>query len=253
MRRDRDRGKMNKWFRLRNLIHGADVIVEVLDARDAHGTRLPIAEKWAGTKRLMILANKADLLAKGEKVVLPPKSILASAKSSSNEQRLALIAAIVARSENRPVKALFIGYPNVGKSSLINMLAMRKAARVSHIAGTTTNIQWVRVSEELLASDYRGLFPEAETHESLVRKSAINVQGEEELHAYKFAQRVLERPKLRAWLEKRYDLNLDDAKNAEDVLKAIAERRKFYLKGGELNIPDAARSLLRAMAQAPEI
>ncbi|MDD5171630.1 MAG: hypothetical protein PHF60_01185, partial [Candidatus ainarchaeum sp.] len=106
---------------------------------------------------------------------------------------------------------------------------------------------------ELIVSDYRGLFPARDTEEALVRKGAINVQGEEEIHAHRFAERVLGNDILRRWLEKRYDIDLEGAETSEDVLARIAERRKWYLKGGELNIAEAARSLLRAMKEAPEI
>lgn len=249
------RGSMNKWAALKNMIHGADVIVEVVDARDIAGTRLSVAEKWAGSKRLLVVANKKDLLPEG--VVVPElqnKGIALSAKTGGEQGRKLLMAAIRARTKAKPpVKAIFIGYPNVGKSSLINMLAERKATRVSAVAGTTKNIQWIRVSGDLIVSDYRGLFPARDSDESLVRKGAINVQGEEELHAYRFADRVLANKILRSWLEREFDISLTGAETSEDVLARIAERRKWYLKGGELNIAEAARSLLRAMKEAPEI
>ncbi len=250
-----DRGKMNKWAELRNMIHGADVIVEVVDARDIPGTRLSVAEKWAGSRRLLVVANKTDLLPQG--VVVPPlpnKGISISARTGGEEGRKLLLRAIRARTKAKPsVKAIFIGYPNVGKSSLINMLAERKVARVSAVAGTTKNIQWIRVGGDLIVSDYRGLFPARDSDEALVRKGAINVQGEEEHHAHRFAERVLANDTLRGWLEKRYDIDLGGAETSEDVLARIAERRKWYLKAGELNLAEAARSLIRAMKEAPEI
>lgn len=249
------RGKMNKWAALKNMIHGADVIVEVVDARDIAGTRLPIAEKWAGSKRLLMAVNKTDLLPEGAVVPgLPNKGIAISAKTGGEEGRKLLLRGIMARTTAKPpVKAIFIGYPNVGKSSLINMLAERKATRVSAVAGTTKNIQWIRVSGDLIVSDYRGIFPARDSEEALVRKGALNVQGEEEHHAYRFAERVLGNDTLRMWLEQRYDVELSGAKTSEDVLSRIAERRKWYLKGGELNLAEAARSLVRAMKEAPEI
>lgn len=247
--------RMNKWAALKNMIHGADVIVEVVDARDIAGTRLPVAEKWAGSKRLLMAANKTDLLPRGITVpALPNKGIALSAKEGGEGGRMLLLKAIMARTSAKPpVKALFIGYPNVGKSSLINLLAGRKVTKVSAVAGTTRNIQWVRVSGDLIVSDYRGLFPARDSEEELVRKGAINVQGDEELHAYKFVERALANGTLRGWLEQRFDVSLADAKTSEDVLAAIAERRKWYLKGGELNLAEAARSLVRAMKEAPHI
>ncbi len=248
-----ERGRMNKWSDLKKLIHSADVIVEVVDARDISGTRIPIAERWAGTRRFLMVVNKVDLLPEGVLPVIPPRAVSASAKTASEDERRKLISTIIAKTDVRPVKALFIGYPNIGKSSLINMLAGRKVARVSPVAGTTKNIQWIKINEALITTDYRGMFPERQAKESLVKKGAINVQGSEMKYAHSFAKEILANKVLCKWLEAKYNLDLKKAKSSDDVLIAIAARRKWYVKGGELNIEEAARSLVRAMKEAPEI
>jgi ribosome biogenesis GTPase A len=253
-KRHSDRGKMNKWSYLKDMIHGADVIVEVVDARDVEATRLPIAEKWAGSKRLMMIANKSDLLPEGAKEpVLQNKGIVISAKNNDERERRRIIHAIKERSGKRPIRALLIGYPNVGKSSIINMLAKRRAARVSPVAGTTKNIQWVKISPELTLSDYRGLFPSHEPKDELVRKGALNLPEDAERHAYKFAQRILDNHSLRKWIEERYDIDLRGISSPEEVLDLVAKRRGWLLKGGEPNIAEAARSLVRALKEAPVI
>jgi len=242
-----------RWTALKKLIKEADVVIEVVDARDIKGTRLPIAEKMAGSNRLVIVANKSDLLHKGEIKKLPKNALLISAKDRSDIERKKLIMAIMARANKKAVKALLVGYPNVGKSSLINMLARRKATKVSSIAGTTKNIQWVNVDDNLKVIDFRGLFPEKEGRETLVSKGAINVEGEEEKYAHAFAEKILKNAKLRKWLEKKFDINIASAKTSEEILEIIAKRRNWYIKGGELNITEAAKILVRAMKEAPEI
>lgn len=239
---------MKEWKRLRELIHEADVIVEIADARDVDGTRLPLAERWSGSKRLLVVVNKCDL-ADAE----PPKhGIKTSAKKADEKERRRIIRCILAKSSSRPVKALFIGYPNVGKSSVINMLAKRRAAKVSSVAGTTRNVQWIRINDALMVTDYRGVYPKAEKKEDLVRKGAVKIEHAEG-YAYKFAEKALKSEKLRKWLEKKFDIDFSDAEDAEQVLSMIAERRKLYIKGGELNLEEAARMLLRSMKDAPEI
>ncbi len=250
----RERGHMNKWSFLKDMIHGADVIIEIVDARDVQGTRLPIAEKWAGSKRLLMVANKIDLLKPGTMLPkLQNKGIYLSAKKFSEQDRWDFLNGIMARTSVRPVKAILVGYPNVGKSSLINMVVRRSVTRVSAVAGTTKNIQWVKVNDELMISDYRGLFPNKETPEMLVRKGAINVAGNEEKFAYQFLERVSKKPHLVEWLEEKYGIKLKDAKNPEEILEKIAKRRGWCLKGGEPNIEEAARSIVRTMKDAPEI
>jgi len=253
-----ERGSMNKWSLLKNLIGGVEVVIEVVDARDIPGTRLPLAEKWAGSRRLLLVANKTDLLPAGTALPhLENRGIYISCKAadetSRETARMDLFRSILVRTQVRPVKALLIGYPNVGKSSIINLLAHRKVARVSPVAGTTKDVQWVRIDDDLLVTDYRGIHPSAEKKEDLVRKGALNAQEDAERYAYAFAEKVLRVPALSRWLSLKYDIDLSSARNGEDVLTLIAQRRKWYLKGGEPNLAEAARSLLRAMWEAPEI
>jgi ribosome biogenesis GTPase A len=251
MKRSRVHGE---WAFLKDMIHGADVVVEVVDARDVHHTRLSVAERMTGSRRLLVVANKTDLLPEGSPLPkLPNKGFTISATMANENQRQALIRAILARTKRRPVHALLIGYPNVGKSTLINMLVHRSVARVSPVAGTTKNLQWINITPDLTLSDYRGLFPKKEAKAELVRKGAMDVRGDEEAHAHPFAERVLHSRVLRSWLEKRFDLDLKGAHSSEDVLAAVARRRKLFIKGGELNMEEAARVLVRAMKDSPEI
>jgi hypothetical protein len=250
----RSKGKAGEWAFLKDMIHGADVIIEVVDARDIAGTRLPVVERMAGSRRLLMVANKTDLLPQGAELPrLGNGGFTISATTASENQRRALIGAIKDRTRARPARALILGYPNVGKSTLINMLAQRNAARVSPVAGTTKDIQWVSITSDLTVSDYRGVYPRHEKREELVRKGAMDVRGDEETHAHTFAQRIIRSRVLRAWMEKEFDLTLTGARSSEDVLAALARRRKLYVKGGELNIDEAARVLVRAMKDAPEI
>jgi ribosome biogenesis GTPase A len=244
-------GGMNKWQELYDLIQRSNVIVEVVDARNVPGTRVLTAERWADAKTLILVANKTDLLHKDAAL---PRGILAiSARSQDPDERKKLLHAIMSKIAMRPVKALFIGYPNIGKSSLINMLAKRRAAKVSPIAGTTKSEQWIAINTELMVTDYRGVYPETEMKADLVRKGALNVQADAEIYAYGISERILRSPALREWCEKAYNISLAGVKSGEEVLAAIARRRGWFIKGGVLNIAEAARSLVRAMREAPEI
>jgi ribosome biogenesis GTPase A len=236
------------WRALRQLIKEANVVVEVVDARDVRNTRLMLAEAWA-EKKLIIIANKMDL---ADRVPEDARFVI-SAKENNDSERRKIISEIVSRTKKRPVKALFIGYPNIGKSSIINMLAKRKAAKVSPVAGTTKNVQWIRVTPELMVTDYRGVYPKGEEQETLMRKGAVNVEQDAELHAYAFAKRVLESKRLRSWVGKKLDMKLSEIADEDELFAAIAKRRKLFIRGGELNWEEAARILVRLMREAPEI
>lgn len=244
----------DRWSFLRDLIRNAHVVVEVVDARDVEKTRLRLVEKWASPRKLLLIANKTDLRGPTLSLpILPFQGLYFSVRLADSSDRRRLMAAIRAHTPVRPLRVLLVGYPNVGKSSLINLLAHRRAAKVSPLAGTTKNVQWVRIAPDMVASDYRGMFPKKESREELIRKGAIHIMGEEERYAYPIAERVLKIPALRKWLAQKYDVDLAAVTNSEQLLYVIAERRKFYLKGGQLNVNEAARSLLRMLREAPEI
>ncbi len=238
------------WKDLKGLIHKADVIVEVVDARDPVATRLPVAERMSGSKRLFIVMNKSDLT---ERKTSLKNGMMLSAKNATEKDRKMLIEKILERTEKRPARALFIGYPNVGKSSIINLLARKKAARVAPVAGTTKNVQWINISDELKVTDYRGVWPQAEKREDLARKGAIELQKDAEVYAHQFAERIMKSKRLQAWAEEKFDIEIKGDESAEELLLMVAKRRNLYVKGGGLNLEETARIVVRAMKEAPEI
>jgi ribosome biogenesis GTPase A len=207
----------------------------------------------AGSNRLIIVANKADLLSEGTKVKSHARLFSFSARSSDKKEKEALIDFILARTTKRPARALLLGYPNIGKSTLINSLSGRHAARVSPIAGTTKDVQWVNINKDLTITDYRGIFPPGEKRHDLIRKGAVNLHGDEDEHIYVIVKKILASPGLRKWIEKKYDFKIGEVNAPDRLLELLAERRKWYLKGGVLNIQEASRNLMRAMKEAPEI
>ncbi|MBI5223022.1 50S ribosome-binding GTPase [Candidatus Micrarchaeota archaeon] len=251
-------GKKKKanWFLLRDLIQQADVVLEIIDARDPVHTRLPLAEQWAGSNRLLIIANKVDLLTSQDNLPeLSHNGIYVSAKDRSEKTRKTIMAAIRKRARTLPARGVVVGYPNVGKSSIINLLAQKSAAKVSSVAGTTTHVQWIKVAGDILINDYPGVFPPSEKNSVLIRKGALNVSSDAIGPAYEFLQNVLKSPNLLGWLETYYDVELKslDLSDPEDILAIIAKRRGWLVKGGKPNLDDAAMSVLRAMREAPEL
>ncbi len=230
-----------KWKKeLKHLIYQSDVVVEVVDARDPEGTRIEYVEKLAGNK-LLIVANKSDLNRTSSYVNV----------SAKLRTRKTLLDAIYSKCNKPRIKVLFVGYPNVGKSSLINMLAGKKAAKVSPIAGTTKGPQWVRIDEHIMATDYRGVFP-PEDKLSLLLKSAINFEKDPEYYGYLVAKKVLSDDMLLKWVCDRLDLG-DFVGDEENFLVRIARRRNLFVKGGQENIAEAAKVLLRLLKESPKI
>jgi ribosome biogenesis GTPase A len=161
---------------LKEQLKKVDVVLEVRDARIPLASHHPQVKEWIGDKPRILVLNREDMIsetmkqewnnwfkthdenpfftnAKEGKGVKAVKKAAQSAKSTVNERR---------RQRGmlpRPVRAVVIGFPNVGKSALINRLLNRKIVASARKAGVTRQLQWVRISEELELLDAPGVIP----------------------------------------------------------------------------------------------
>ncbi len=156
---------MKKGFlkRVLRIIETADIVVEVVDARFVQETRNRRMEEHAMRKgkNLLIAINKSDLSTAQElekqKRELAFPSVFLSSKNRKGIGRLKQAIGKIAA--GKKARIAVIGYPNTGKSSVINFLSGRHAARVSSKAGFTRGEQFVRVSENILLIDSPGIIP----------------------------------------------------------------------------------------------
>jgi len=180
--------------------------------------------------------------------------LMRSKARNLERERKKLLRAILRHTEERPLRIVVVGYPNVGKSTIINLLAGRSAVRAGPVAGTTSNVQWIRVSPEILLIDSPGIFPKMEDKYSLVKKGAVNISSLEdpEMHAFTLADKCITDPVLRKWLSGYFDISISSEDTPESLLEKIAKRRNWLLKGRKLNTFEASMALLRAFAKAPK-
>lgn len=161
---------------LKESIKMVDVVIEVRDCRVPTATAHPEVREWIANKTRLLAMNRADLapecarsmwrqylLDQGEKVrfinakqgrgIKELKKLAMDAGSGVNEKRRAkgLLP--------RPVRCLVIGYPNVGKSAVINRLVGRNAAKSANKPGVTRNFQWIRISDSIELLDMPGIIP----------------------------------------------------------------------------------------------
>jgi ribosome biogenesis GTPase A len=162
--------------RLRESLRLVDVVVEVRDCRVPLATAHPEVKNWVGNRPRVLAMNRADLVpevaraawrehlvAQGE----TPRFI--NAKEGRGVRELKRLALDVGSAVNekrvrrgllpRPVRCVVIGYPNVGKSALINRLVGKRAAKSSNKPGVTRNFQWVRISDTIELLDMPGVIP----------------------------------------------------------------------------------------------
>lgn len=241
---------MSFWGRVKRVVEKSDVVLEILDARFPRETRhrqLEDLVKGEG-KKLLIVLNKADLISKEKAERLKAEfakefpTIFVSAKDRNGSGLLRTEIGKLTRGKKAVVGVC--GYPNTGKSSLINLLCGRRAAKTSPRAGFTRGEQIIKVSEKIYIFDTPGIFPYDERDEAkLVLLSAKNADQVEdaELCAMKIVELI--KAENARKLDEFYGVSTE-GRDAEETLKAIAIAKNRMLKGNRPDTETIARQLI---------
>ena len=261
-------GHMAKTRRLmKEKLKDVDVVIELLDARIPQSSRNPEIEKLTEGKPLVTLLNKAMLAdpvatdrwiahyrEKGQ-VCLAVDCVSGKGMDQLMPAIRKLLAEKIARYEQkgmsgRRLRAMVVGIPNVGKSSLINRLCGGKKAKVENRPGVTLAPQWVSTSLGLDLMDMPGVlwprFDDRKTGENLAITGAIKddvVQVETIAIALCARLRVMY-PELFAT---RYKFTWNDeitALSDYDLFEYIGRKRGFLISGGEIDTERCANMLL---------
>jgi len=250
--------------RVMKVLRKSDVLIEVLDARFPQETRNFRREKktgWLG-KGLVVVLNKKDIVSaeklKQTKKRLGKKGFLVvetSCKNREGKHKLkgaikTAAQALGKKAQNRiSAKGMIIGvfgYPNTGKSSLINYLAGRKKARTSSQAAFTRGEQFIRISEEAMLIDTPGVVSfRGKPWQDLVLLNAISPnQIKDRVSAAERILKFLLENKPRA-IETVYKFKLEGDEGTEQIIAKIAVARKRLVKGGEPDLETISRTILR--------
>ncbi len=261
-------GHMAKTRRLigENL-KNVDIVIELLDARIPSSSRNPEITRLTEGKPLITLLNKSMLAdpAETEKwvkhytgdghICIPFDCIGKKGVDRLIPAVRTVLADKIARYEQkgmhgRKLRAMVVGIPNVGKSSLINLLGGTKKAKVENRPGVTLTPQWVTTKEGLDLMDMPGVlwprFDDREIGENLAITGAIKDDVVEiETLAVALCHKL--RYRYPALLAERYKLNADavtgDLSDYE-LFEAIGKKRGFLISGGEINTERTANTLL---------
>ena len=228
---------------MNSVIEESDVILEVVDARAVNESRnAEIESKLARKgKKLIIVMNKSDLI-DGDinryKNIMPKNSVFVSARDRLGTSILKRKILEAVRGESARVGVL--GYPNTGKSSVINALAGRSKASTSSQSGFTKGLQYVRAGK-LKLIDTPGVIPFKEGDDfkqALIGAKDFNKIKEPDVVAMRFLE--VKKDEILSF----YGVE-DDGRDAEDLLEAIAIKKNLLIKGGQPDLANAARRIIK--------
>ncbi|KAL8824355.1 MAG: hypothetical protein Q9191_005113 [Dirinaria sp. TL-2023a] len=243
------------WNELYKVIDSSDVVIHVLDARDPIGTRCRSIEKYireeASHKHVVFVLNKCDLvptgvaaswvraLSKEYPTLAFHASITNSFGKGSLIQLLRQFSSL--HSNRKQISVGMIGYPNTGKSSIINTLRKKKVCSVEPIPGSTKVWQYITLMKRIYLIDCPGVVPPSneDTPQDILLRGVVRVEKLENPEQYIDA--VLERTKPQH-IERTYDIK--GASTSAEFLEMLARKGGRLLKGGEPDVSGVARMVL---------
>ena|SRR3989344_404371 len=231
---------MGFWPIVRKVVNESDVVLEIMDARMPKISRNEEVEKLVKfhKKILIKVYTKIDLVSKDYLDFLRGKekdSIFVSGVKNIGMKKLKEKILIFSKrlGISEPIVGI-VGYPNVGKSAIINALAKRARAKVSNRAGTTRGIQWVNAGS-LRILDSPGVVPWSDDEVILGIMGAKNPERlkDPEAVVIKIIKFFLDYGKKN--LEEFYKVDIEGKIDEYDILLEIGRARGFLLKGNRVD------------------
>ncbi len=239
-----------------------DLVIELLDARIPESSRNPDIDELARGKSRLVLLNKSDLAdpKKNEKWLgrFKDKGIIALLIDSKRRMGFAPINKAIEEAcreklerdrkkgiIGRPVRAMVVGIPNVGKSTFINSMTKRASTKTGNRPGVTKGKQWIKLNKNVELLDTPGiLWPRFDDEKTGLNLAFIGSVNDEILDGTELALNLID------VLKKSYPgaiasrFETDEAGEAAAILGMLADKRGCLKKGSEPDFDKAARILL---------
>ena len=229
-----------------------DIVYEVIDSRMPISSKIVDIDDLIKNKPRILIATKYDLCDKEETdkildnyrkngyTVIPVDLMSGKNVNMIITKSLELLKEMNEKRtqkglQKRNIRAILLGIPNVGKSTLINRLVGKKAANIGDRPGVTKNLSWIRINKDIDLLDSPGiLWPKLENQYQASILATLSSIKEEIINSQDLAIFILEiMNKLYPnRLLERYKLDNIDLDNIEEVLENIAKRRGALKKGG---------------------
>ncbi|KAL3443459.1 nucleolar GTPase [Aspergillus insuetus] len=243
------------WNELYKVIDSSDVVIHVIDARDPEGTRCRGIEKYireeAPHKHLIFVLNKCDLVPTGVAAAwvrhlskdYPTLAFHASITNSFGKGSLIQLLRQFSslHSDRKQISVGFIGYPNTGKSSIINTLRKKKVCTVAPIPGETKVWQYITLMKRIYLIDCPGVVPpnQNDTPEDILLRGVVRVENVENPEQYIPAVLKRVQPK---HLERTYGIK--DPGGPIEFLSILARKGGRLLRGGEPDLDGVAKMVI---------
>jgi nuclear GTP-binding protein len=242
------------WGELYKVIDSSDVVIQVLDARNPDGTRCKQVEayikKEKAHKHIIFVLNKCDLVPtwitqKWIAILSQEHPTLAFHASLTNPFGKGALIQLLRQfgrlhKDRKQISVGFIGYPNTGKSSVINALRKKKVCNVAPIAGETKVWQYITLMKRIYLIDCPGVvYPHGDTETDIVLKGVVRVENipSPEDHIEEVVKRVKKEHVQRTY-------KITDWDDHVDFLEKLSNRTGKLNKGGESNISSSAKMVL---------
>ena len=257
-------GHMNKALHeIEEKLKIIDVIIELFDARAPLSSINENLEKATKHKKKVYVFTKSDLADQKQTelwrkhFISEDIDVIATNLNDKNAYNLISNAVIklgkakwakeMARGmKPQPIRTMVIGVPNVGKSSLINLLAKRKVAGVQNKPGYTRGEQWIRVNKDFLLLDTPGILPMSyEDKEKATKLALVGSIREDILPNSDLVDYLL------SFLEEKYPnalkerFDIETITDRKTVTELIADRRKLMRANNQLDLEKAEALLLK--------
>ncbi len=240
-----------------------DLVIELVDARIPLSSRNPDIDELGKNKSRLILMNKSDLadeaVSREWAEFFKKKGYYVVSLDSRSKAGMKNVTAVVMEAckekierdrkrgiKNRPVRAMVVGIPNVGKSTFINSYAGKACAKTGNKPGVTKGKQWIRLNKNVELLDTPGiLWPKFEDQMVGLRLALIGSIKDEILNIDELSLELIKilTANYPGVLSERYSTEenaLKEDVEPVEILKQIAENRKCISKGNELDYSKAA-------------